>query len=397
MEEEILTSLETPCVVLDYEKLEENIKLIQNKANQNNVSLRPHVKTHKCIEIAALQKQHGAVGITCAKISEAAEFIKQGFHSITVAYPIVDERKLLRFLQLCNEHSVELKLVVDSIVGLQRLINVTSEISLRQPIDVFLKIDVGLHRVGMREDDPQLIPLVSMLSKQSMLRFLGLLSHAGHAYAAKDSNAIEAIARDESEILKRVKFRIERELSPLVVSEVSVGSTPTVLASKDFSGITEIRPGNYVFMDRTQFSKGLIDYDQISLFVLATVVSFNEDYIIIDSGSKVLSSDMAPHGLNNTGLEGYGDVFTLKDWFSKRNKMILIKLSEEHGWIQNRFGLCEKNSIEIGSKVIVIPNHACPVVNLSKELVVIGKQENQNDNTHCSPLFWKVAAGGGVK
>jgi len=168
----------------------------------------------------------------------------------------------------------------------------------------------------------------------------------------------------------------------IAVPEMSVGSTPTEMARVDYGEITEIRPGNYVFMDRTQLNKGIANYNQISLFVVATIVSLNEHYFIVDAGSKVLSADLAPHCAE--GMTGYGEAFGIDDWSYRRNQLPVAKLSEEHGWIKRD----TKHNWEIGSKIVIIPNHSCPVANLSDSYVVIAPQETTT---------WRILARGQVR
>jgi D-serine deaminase-like pyridoxal phosphate-dependent protein len=166
------------------------------------------------------------------------------------------------------------------------------------------------------------------------------------------------------------------------VAEVSVGSTPTVMASDSYDGITEVRPGNYVFMDRTQLSLGVASIDRIALTVLATVVSVNSDYAIIDAGSKVLSSDLGPHGTGR--IEGYGIACSTGDekW---PDGAIIEKLSEEHGFIR----LSDELDLHVGSRVRIIPNHSCVVANLSDRYVVL--------DSNGSMEFWRVDARGCVR
>jgi D-serine deaminase-like pyridoxal phosphate-dependent protein len=191
---------------------------------------------------------------------------------------------------------------------------------------------------------------------------MGILSHAGHAYGAGTVENVRRIAEEERHIMVRVRKRLES--AGIHVPEVSVGSTPTVVAAESFEGITEIRPGNYVFMDRTQYALGIASNEQITLSVLATVVSRNDDYLIIDAGSKVLSSDRGPHG--SDALEGFGEAFTLEDAVQEQG-WIVEKLSEEHGFIRRR----GHDDPEIGTRLRIIPNHSCVVANLTDELVMV--------------------------
>ncbi len=355
-----LLEIETPHILLDQGRLQANIQLIQNIANTHSVNVRPHIKTHKCLEIARQQIMAGAVGITASKVDEALVFIKNGIRSVTVAYPLVVASKLDRLIAAALAHDVDLRLIVDSSAGVVAIAK-TAEKHQKQ-ISIFLKIDVGLHRCGLAEDDPSLVELVQKIVQEPALNFLGLLSHAGHTYGAEDADAARKIAQEECEILMRIQKNLESV--GIEVSEMSVGSTPGTLASDSYDGITEIRPGNYVFMDRMPLRLKLIELNQIALSVLATVVSQNSDYFIIDAGSKTLSSDKGAHGMS--GMEGFGLAYPINRFEDKDYEMIVEKLSEEHGFV------VRKNfDLEIGAKLRLVPNHACVVANLLDTYTVL--------------------------
>lgn len=148
------------------------------------------------------------------------------------------------------------------------------------------------------------------------------------------------------------------------VPEVSVGATPTVLASTHFEGITEIRPGNYVFLDLLPVRAGVAQQSDIALSILGTVISKNNDYFITDTGSKTLTSDTGVHGM--TGTQGFGLAYPLDHYQAADYALIVEKVSEEHGLIR-RTGF----DLPIGSQVRIIPVHACPVANLAREYVVL--------------------------
>ena len=373
-----LNEIETPAVIVDHKRLLRNIDWAQEVAKRRGLALRPHVKTHKCLEIARLQLKGGAVGLTASKVDEALVFIEAGVPSITVAYPLVDPRKLQRLLSAAKECRTDLRVVVETTTGVEVMAHAVSEMQIN--VGVFVEIDVGLGRCGLREDDPALLHLVHRIQNSDQLRFAGLLSHAGHAYAASNAAEVAHIAANECNILQRVRRRLEE--GHIEAAEVSVGSTPTVLASDRFDGITEIRPGNYVFMDRTPLRLGLATLDQIALTVLVTVVSRNRDYLIIDAGSKVLTSDLGAHGTK--GTLGYGLAFPVAEPIRTGTSLPVVRLSEEHGFVEHG-----GREIEIGTKLRIVPNHACPVVNLADELLVVSGNGDV--------AKWPVAARGKVR
>ena len=357
-------SIETPAVVLDRSSLEANICSMQELAERHGLRLRPHIKTHKCLEIARLQIAAGAVGITSAKADEAITFVKDGIASITIAFPLVVDSKLDRLTRTCSDHGAELRLVVDSMTGLEAIAAAARRNDC--PIGLFIKIDVGLHRCGLEEADPLIVQLANEIGQRDRLELCGLLSHAGHVYGVPDRAAAQAMALEEQQIIGRVKERLESEGIP--VREVSIGSTPTVLAANDFSNITEIRPGNYVFMDRTPLRLGLIEERQAALTMLATVASKSERYLITDAGSKSLSSDQGAHGI--AGMEGYGIAYPVERFLLPEAAMLVEKMSEEHGFV-----VPGDVELGIGSRLRIIPNHSCTAANLFDFYVVVSKDE----------------------
>ena len=359
-----LLGLETPSILLDQGRLQANIQLIQDIANTHGISVRPHIKTHKCLELARQQIDAGAVGITSSKVDEALVFINNGIRSVTVAYPLVVDSKLGRLIGAARANDVDLRLIVDSPAGADAIAQAAERHE--KQINIFVKIDVGLHRCGLNEDDPGLVELVQQIIREPALNFVGLLSHAGHVYGAKDGEAARQIAQEECEIMNRVRKKLES--NSITVSEVSIGSTPTVLANDNYDGITEIRPGNYVFMDRTPLRLELIGLDQIAFSVLATVVSQNSDYFIIDTGSKTLSSDQGAHGI--AGMEGFGLAYPMDRFEDKNYEMVVAKLSEEHGFVERK-----DFDLAIGSKIRLVPNHSCVVANLLDTYTVMKDEQ----------------------
>jgi D-serine deaminase-like pyridoxal phosphate-dependent protein len=350
--------LETPAIVIDRPVLEANIALGAALARQHKVALRPHIKTHKSPVIAKLQMAAGAVGVTASKVDEALVFIEAGIPSVTVAYPLVDRTKVSRLIRAAKAYSAGLRIIADSAEGVAALSAEAQAQSYRLP--VFLKVDVGLHRCGVDPALPASRELALTIARSPGLQFAGLLSHAGHAYGAGSPAAVREIAGQERGLL--LGFAAGLCKAGLEPPEISVGSTPTVIHNDGFEGLTEARPGNYVFMDMTQVALGVARPDQVALSVLATVVSRNDRYAIVDAGSKVMSSDRGPHGADN--VKGYGAVFTLEA--PDAPAMTLARLSEEHGFVEHG-----GRDLKIGSRVRILPNHSCPVANLADRFAAI--------------------------
>jgi D-serine deaminase-like pyridoxal phosphate-dependent protein len=370
------SSIETPAVLVDEAKLEANLLAMQQKADANGVSLRPHVKTHKSLEIGRRQLAHGATGLTVASVDEALVFLSGDVASITIARPVVDVRKFQRLFSHPAAKHADLSIVVDSEQGCEA-VSVAAKAS-GLIVGLLLKIDVGLHRCGLLPSDLRLGGLVQRIVEDPKLEFRGLLSHAGHAYAAQSSTEAAAIAEEERTAILGARDALEAV--GIDVPVVSVGATPTVLACNDFSGITEIRPGNYVFLDLLPVRAGVASVQDVSLTVLATVISKNAQYFITDAGSKTLSSDAGVHGM--TGTSGFGCAYPVDHYLEEDNELKVDKVSEEHGMI-----LRAGHRLEVGDQVRIIPNHACPVANLAREYNLIGKDGISTfpvDATKCS-------------
>lgn len=348
--------VETPAVLVDATRLAANIARVAAIGHRAGVAVRPHIKTHKSIEIARMQMLAGAVGITASKCDEALVFINAGLPSVTCAYPIADPRKLDRLLAGAEAAGCDLRLMADSEALVVALEDAAGRLG--RIIPVYLKIDVGLHRCGLEVEAPALPLLATRIEAAPWLALAGILSHAGQAYGATDASGARAVAHDEAVLMRRAKARIEAAGVP--VPEVSVGSTPTVLASDDYAGITEIRPGNYVFMDRTPIRLGLCAASETALTVLATVVAVNAQFIIVDAGSKVLSSDGGAHGALGAG--GFGLAWPVRGGGS----LPVARLSEEHGWLERG-----KANLSVGDVVRILPNHACVVANLASVLLLV--------------------------
>src|SRR6478672_3312159 len=281
-----LSDLPTPQVLIDHTRAMNNIARVQALASEAGVRLRPHAKTHKSPTVARWQLDAGAVGIACAKIGEAEVFADAGVRDIRLPYPVnpVNSSRLLTLMD---------RTAISIIVDHADVARGWSEAMTRagRTLDVLIKVDVGFHRCGI---DPHADPLGFIQTTASLpgLKLRGLLSHAGHAYHAASEDALGTIARDEAALLADLRQRAAA--SGIALDEISVGATPTLRFSAGQPGVTELRPGNYVYFDRTQVALGAASLDDCALTVLATVVSKPAaDRIVLDCGSKTLTSDAA--------------------------------------------------------------------------------------------------------
>ena len=339
----------TPYVEVDELRLERNMRVMQDRANAANVALFPHIKTHKSVHIAKRQLQLGARGITASKPSEALVFVEAGIPSIILAYPIVSASSLDRLLPAAKAHGTELRAIAASETGVDALSAAATRHGVE--IGVFLKVDVGLGRVGMKPHDPLAVALCQRIVAAKGLHFAGLLSHAGHAYAAANHAQLASIASDEATALSALAAQLRS--TGIVVPCISVGATPTCRAAPLPANVHCIRPGNYAFLDGTALRLGICSTDDLALSVVARVVAANEHHFIVDAGSKSMSSDRGAHGL---GGPGYGMVVAADD-DADEHVWTLERLSEEHGFVS-----VVGRALPIGSRVRIFPNHSCATI-----------------------------------
>ncbi len=354
-----LADIETPAVLIDRTQLEANLTAMQELANEHGLALRPHAKTHKSVEIGRRQVELGACGLTVATVDEALVFGSHGMQSMTISRPTVSPEKFERLFTNLPQ-GVDLRVVVDSDLGVKAVSGSAADAGRR--LGVFIKVDVGLGRCGVDPEGTGALELAQLIDGDANLEFRGILSHAGQAYAAGSRHEAADIAETERVTMLAVRDGLVD--GSIQVLEVSVGSTPTVLAARNFEGITEIRPGNYAFLDLLPIGVGVVTEEQVALTVLATIISKNSRYFVTDAGSKTLTSDSGVHGM--TGAQGFGAAYPEDRYLSPDHRLRVEGLSEEHGKLART-----DFDLPIGSRVRIISNHSCPVANLAQELVVV--------------------------
>lgn len=345
-----IADLPTPSVIIDHARVERNLGRMQSAAAAAGKRLRPHAKTHKSVLMARRQLERGAAGICCAKLGEAEVFADAGIPDIRLPYPLnpVNAPRVLSLLD-----RTRLSFIVDHpdvAAGWSGAMRKAG-----REVDVLVKVDVGFHRCGIDPAGAEAAEFVARVAGMPGLRFRGLLSHAGHGYGATSDDNARAIARDEAAMLGDLAGRVER--LGVEVAEISVGATPTVRFSLDEQGITELRPGNYIYFDRTQVALGAASWDDCALNVLARVVTAHDDRIILDCGGKTLTTDIA-RGFGPAA--GYGVVLQGLDSSAPDEGLVIERLSEEHATVR----VTGRTALRPGDLVRVVPNHSCVVSNL---------------------------------
>jgi D-serine deaminase-like pyridoxal phosphate-dependent protein len=347
-----IDQVETPAAVVDLDVMEANILQMQKYMDEHGIDNRPHIKTHKIPEIAHIQVDAGAVGITCQKLSEAEIMAEAGIQDIFLPYNILGESKLDRLMELARR--VTLSVTTDSSIVAQGLSDTAA--SAEMDLLVFVEFDSGLHRCGV-QSPAEAADLARLIHQLPGLRFGGLMTYPSN-------ENLDPFVRETKSLLKTDGIDVER---------VSGGGTLSAREAHTYSEVTEHRPGSYVYGDRYWMEQGVMPLETCALTVISTVVSRpTADRAILDAGSKSLSTD-------SMGLEGHG--FILEYPQTK-----LYNLNEEHGYLD--VSSCTQKP-DIGERVSVIPNHCCAVTNLFNH--VIGVRNGQVE------IVWPVAARGAVQ
>lgn len=355
----LLVDLPTPTVLVERSTLRANITRMQRAATEAGIRLRPHAKTHKSAAIAQWQLEAGAIGITVAKVGEAEIFAEHGVSDIRIAYPLPPSTAP-RILALMER--VDVSIVVDNacVAGYWSDVMVAA----RRQLNVLVKVDVGFHRCGIDPGASSAASFVGQIAALPGLRLCGLLSHAGHGYDATAVDDVAAIARQEAALLDTLAANVRG--AGIAVEEISVGSTPTARFSLKERVVTELRPGNYVFFDLTQVALGAAAKGQCALTVLSTVISRPApDRLVLDAGSKTLSSDRAR---GPDAHAGFGAIRSDARAHEINQALVVERLSEEHAVVAV---IGNDTTLTPGDRVRLLPNHACVVANLTDALQLV--------------------------
>jgi D-serine deaminase-like pyridoxal phosphate-dependent protein len=344
MERPSLENLETPAALVDLERVEANLLRVDTYARKHGLKWRPHTKTHKVPELAALQLQAGASGLTVATPHEA-EVMAAASDDVLLAYPPVGAARLARLMQLPAR--VRLMVGLDSREALQGLSAAARQAG--RTVGVLVELDLGMRRVGV-QSPAEALALGQEIIATEAVEYRGITFYPGH---------VRAPLSDQDSALTALSAQLEGFVETLSGAGlwsgiVSGGSTPTLWRSHEVRGLTEIRPGINIFNDRNTAAVGACDRSEWAYSVLATVVSTAvPGQAVIDAGSKALAKEegLAPEG-------GYGALLEWPD-------VVVRGLSEEHGLLDLSKTQWRPR---VGDRVRVVPNHVCASVNLHERL-----------------------------
>ena len=358
--------LSTPALVIDLDVVERNLDRMATYCRNSNIRLRPHTKTHKMLELARMQMERGAVGLTVAKIGEAEVMATTGVKQILVAHPIIGQEKLHRLAKIARD--VDVLIAVDDDAAAAAISRVA--VAFGCNFGILVELDTGFRRCGL-PPGRACVQLARTIENLPGTEMRGLMTFFGSVWGSEEERKRE---------VDKIVLRLEQTVGafqeagmPLEI--VSGGSTPAASFSHVIPGLTEIRPGTYVFNDRNTYYQGVCSLEDCAARVVTTVISTAvRGQAIIDAGSKTLSQDV----LGSGPMTGYGHIV-------EEPEVPLFKLNEEHGYLRTS----PSHSFKIGDVLTVIPNHVCTCVNMHDEVFLI-----RNEQVIGS---WKVAARGKIR
>ncbi len=341
-----ISDLETPALLVDLDCMERNLCRVAHYAKEHDLRLRPHTKTHKIPEIGRQQIELGAAGLTVAKVGEAEVMLSSGTPDLLVAYPVIGAAKLRRLMEVARRTRVTVAL--DSVAAARQLSEAAR--AARVGVGVLVEAEVGMGRCGVAIGE-ELVTLAQAVQRLPHLTLEGVAFYPGHIRSAGEENQrlLDQLKADVTRIVE------DFQRAGLELGILSAGSTPLLFQSHLFPGVTEIRPGTYVFHDVNCVRSGMAAWEDCAVTILVTVVSTaRQGYAIMDGGSKTFSSDR----LAGTNLMSFGRVIEAPE-------AVCYSQNEEHGYLDLR--KCRRD-LQVGDRLRIVPNHVCVAMNLHEQV-----------------------------
>lgn len=349
-----ISDVPTPAVILDRQKLVANCRRMAARAAGAGVRLRPHLKTAKSAEVAAIATSGQFGGITVSTLAELRYFFDHGIRDMTYAVGITPGK--MPVIESFIEQGAAIRIVLDSVGMADALAARNGGFKGRVP--VLIEIDCGGHRAGVAADGMELLEIAGRIAGAPGLVLDGVLTHAGHSYHAADERSRETIAMAERDAAVLAARRLRE--AGFDCPTVSIGSTPTALTGITLDGVTEIRPGVYVFFDLAQEALGVCSVDEIAVSVVATVIGQHRaaGHLLIDAGALALSKDVSAGEFRRH--VGYGLVCDLAG--RPLPGMYVADAHQEHGFVKSSAEALDFERFPVGSRLRILPNHACMTV-----------------------------------
>jgi len=350
-----------PALLLDKSKALQNIETMATKAKKVRVRFRPHFKTHQSAQIGEWFREFGIEAITVSSVEMAMYFTQHGWMDITIAFPanILEIENINRLASF-----IHLSLLVES----KETTDFLNQ-NLQASVDVWIKIDVGYHRTGITWDRfDEVVAFAHHIKKSEKMTFRGLLTHSGHTYHAHSPAEVKAIYEETVQRLNCLKNHLIAD--GLKDTQISIGDTPSCSIVEDFSGVDEIRPGNFVFYDIMQLNIGSCPEQDIAVAVACPVVAKHRERneIVIYGGAVHLSKEFI---LDKNGNKVFGYITLLEEngWSSIIQNTYVSTLSQEHGIVKTEHAFF--NQIKIGDILLILPVHSCLTVNLLRNFLTL--------------------------
>ncbi len=355
-----LEKITTPTLLIDQDKARQHIQAMVQKANQQNIRLRPHFKTHQSAAIGEWFRQAGISQITCSSVQMADYFARHGWKDILIAFP-VNLREIASINKLAE--SIHLELLVKSASSA----NILSS-RMKQPVDIWVEVDSGAKRTGIPAGNYQKAAEVCNLIQESpVLNLRGLLTHAGNTY--RSGNAIQAVGTYQASVTLINQLRNSLKKFGISELEISVGDTPGCTLAEDLGIVDEIRPGNFVFFDASQAALGTCQAEEIAVAVACPVVSVQpeQEKIVVYGGTIHLSSEN--YVQNDHKVYGLPAFLEPDGWGKPVPGAYVSSLYQEHGIIHMPEAVC--NTIQPGDLLAILPVHSCITISCMKKYLTL--------------------------
>jgi D-serine deaminase-like pyridoxal phosphate-dependent protein len=356
MDQSMTLQIEKPTAVLNAATAKRNIARMAEKARKSGVRFRPHFKSHQSAIIGEWFREAGVEVITTSSVSMARYFANHGWQDITVAFPV-------NWLEIDRINELAMRVQLNLLVESPETVRFLQE-KLVRPIHVWLKIDAGYNRTGIKWDDAEALRTIAkFIQAADKLTLQGGLAHSGNSYSVDNQADIRAIYRQTVERLKAVRDTLTGAESPGF--EISIGDTPCCAVVDDFGEVDEVRPGVFVFFDLMQLQIGSCQYEDIAVAVACPVVAKHpEKNTIITYGGAVHLSKEALRGPDTGPTYGAVAMPAPEGWSELIPDTYVAGVSQEHGIVKTTAAFLER--VHVGDVLMIIPVHACLTMNLLK-------------------------------
>lgn len=360
-----ISELETPKLLLDRKIMSANIDRMAAQLARLGVAMRPHLKTSKSIPIAAALTKGQPGGVTVSTLQEADAFAAAGYRDILYAVCIAPNK--LAHVSRLRSQGVSLTIILDSIEAAQSVLDYAGREGVT--FDVLLEIDCDGHRSGLAVDSPLIAEIARLLTADPKVQLLGVMTHAGACLDCPDLDCVVLAAEQERSAVVRVAEQLRSLGFPCPV--VSVGCTPTALLAERLDGLSEARPGTFVFNDLMLVNLGICTTDQIAISVLTTVIAHRPEtnWLITDSGWMALAADQSPTGGHNLD---YGRGLVCDVAGMPVDGLTVIGVNQEHGILGRSDGAAfDLDKYPVGTMLRILPIHACATSAAHKEYLLV--------------------------